>query len=67
MIQQRKVLLSSVEVKAGHKSLHLCMEFMTLRRSVLDRVSRDADRYIRLTNYCSGPCMPENAAVDAVE
>ena len=38
-----------------------------LMRSTLDEVSRDVGRYIRLTNYCSGLCMPEIAAMGALE
>ena len=38
-----------------------------LMRSALDEVSRDVGRYIRLTNYCSGLCMPEIAAMGALE
>jgi len=38
-----------------------------LMRAALDEVSREAGRYIRLTNYCSGLCMPEIAAMGALE
>ena len=38
-----------------------------LMRAALDEVSRDVGRYIRLTNYCSGLCMPEIAAMGALE
>src|SRR6266576_1430410 len=38
-----------------------------LMRSALDEVSRDVGHYIRLTNYCSGLCMPEIAAMGALE
>jgi beta-lysine 5,6-aminomutase alpha subunit len=38
-----------------------------LMRAALDEVSREAGRYIRLTNYCSGLCMPEIAAIGALE
>src|SRR5438132_6721253 len=38
-----------------------------LMRAALDEVSREAGRYIRLTNYCSGLCMPEIAALGALE
>jgi len=36
-------------------------------RSALDKVSEEEGRYIRLTNYCSGLCMPEIAAMGAFE
>src|SRR5256714_914489 len=39
----------------------------TLMRTALDDVSREVGRYIRLTNYCSGLCMPEIAAMGALE
>jgi beta-lysine 5,6-aminomutase alpha subunit len=38
-----------------------------LMRTALDEVSREEGRYIRLTNYCSGLCMPEIAAMGAFE
>jgi beta-lysine 5,6-aminomutase alpha subunit len=36
-------------------------------REALDDESRKLGRYIRLTNYCSGLCMPEIAALGAME
>ncbi len=38
-----------------------------LMRQALDEVSAEVGRYIRLVNYCSGLCMPEIAAMGAVE
>src|SRR5256714_3221825 len=38
-----------------------------LMRAALDETSREIRRYIRLTNYCCGLCMPEIAAMGAVE
>ena len=38
-----------------------------LMRAALDETSREVRRYIRLTNYCSGLCMPEIAAMGALE
>jgi len=38
-----------------------------LMRKALDEVSEELGRYIRLTNYCSGLCMPEIAAMGAFE
>jgi beta-lysine 5,6-aminomutase alpha subunit len=38
-----------------------------LMRSALDEVSQEVGRYVRLTNYCSGLCMPEIAAMGALE
>jgi beta-lysine 5,6-aminomutase alpha subunit len=42
-------------------------ENFRLMRSALDEVSEEQGRYIRLTNYCSGLCMPEIAAMGAFE
>ena len=36
-------------------------------REALDEVSREVGRYIRLVNYASGLCMPEIAAMGALE
>lgn len=36
-------------------------------RSALDEVSEEVGRYIQLVNYCSGLCMPEIAAMGALE
>ena len=38
-----------------------------LMRQALDEVSREVGRYIRLVNYASGLCMPEIAAMGALE
>ena len=36
-------------------------------RAALDDVSRELGRYVRLTNYASGLCMPEIAALAGLE
>lgn len=36
-------------------------------RDALDEVGEELGRYIRLCNYCSGLCMPEIAAMGAIE
>lgn len=36
-------------------------------REALDEVGREVQRYIRLTNYCSGLCMSEIAALGSLE
>lgn len=36
-------------------------------RKALDEVGKEVGRYIRLCNYCSGLCMPEIAAMGAME
>lgn len=42
-------------------------ENFRLMREALDEVSHEMGRYIRLCNYCSGLCMPEIAAMGAME
>ncbi|MCB2294380.1 lysine 5,6-aminomutase subunit alpha [Clostridium algoriphilum] len=42
-------------------------ENFRLMRVALDEVSEELGRYIRLCNYCSGLCMPEIAAMGAIE
>lgn len=38
-----------------------------IMREALDEVGEEVGRYIRLCNYCSGLCMPEIAAMGAIE
>lgn len=42
-------------------------ENFRIMRKALDEVSREVGRYIRLVNYASGLCMPEIAAMGAME
>ena len=42
-------------------------ENFRLMRAALDETGEKVGRYIRLTNYCSGLCMPEIAAMGALE
>lgn len=42
-------------------------ENFRIMRAALDEASADTGRYIRLVNYCSGLCMPEIAAMGALE
>lgn len=42
-------------------------ENFRLMREALDKVGDEIGRYIRLCNYCSGLCMPEIAAMGAIE
>lgn len=42
-------------------------ENFRLMRKALDEASEEHGRYIRLCNYCSGLCMPEIAAMGALE
>lgn len=42
-------------------------ENFRIMRNALDEVGKELGRYIRLCNYCSGLCMPEIAAMGAIE
>ncbi|KAB3532457.1 lysine 5,6-aminomutase subunit alpha [Alkaliphilus serpentinus] len=42
-------------------------ENFRVMRKALDEVGEEVGRYIRLCNYCSGLCMPEIAAMGAME
>ncbi|WP_218973057.1 lysine 5,6-aminomutase subunit alpha [Labilibaculum manganireducens] len=42
-------------------------ENFRIMRTALDKVGEEEGRYIRLCNYCSGLCMPEIAAMGAIE
>jgi len=51
----------------GFGGTYATQENFRLMRAALDEVGRQVKRYIRLTNYCSGLCMPEIAAMGAME
>ena len=51
----------------GFGGTYATQENFRLMRAALDEVGEEIGRYIRLTNYCSGLCMPEIAAMGAVE
>jgi len=51
----------------GYGGTYATQENFRLMRKALDKVSEELGRYIRLTNYCSGLCMPEIAAMGAFE
>jgi beta-lysine 5,6-aminomutase alpha subunit len=51
----------------GFGGTYATQENFKLMRKALDVVSEELGRYIRLTNYCSGLCMPEIAAMGAFE
>jgi len=53
--------------KEGFGGTYATQENFRLMRAALDKVSEEEGRYIRLTNYCSGLCMPEIAAMGAFE
>jgi beta-lysine 5,6-aminomutase alpha subunit len=51
----------------GFAGTFATQENFRLMRAALDETSAELGRYIRLTNYASGLCMPEIAALAAVE
>lgn len=51
----------------GFGGTYATQENFRLMRQALDEVGDEIGRYIRLTNYCSGLCMPEIAAMGAME
>ncbi len=51
----------------GFGGTYATQENFRLMRAALDEVGEKIGRYIRLTNYCSGLCMPEIAAMGAME
>jgi beta-lysine 5,6-aminomutase alpha subunit len=51
----------------GFGGTYATQENFRLMRAALDEVGQKVGRYIRLTNYCSGLCMPEIAAMGAIE
>ncbi len=52
---------------AGFGGTFATQENFRLMRAALDRVEPEVGRYVRLVNYCSGLCMPEIAAMGALE
>ncbi|WP_028309705.1 lysine 5,6-aminomutase subunit alpha [Desulfitibacter alkalitolerans] len=51
----------------GFGGTYATQENFRIMRQALDEVGEEAGKYIRLTNYCSGLCMPEMAAMGAME
>ncbi len=51
----------------GFGGTYATQENFRLMREALDEVGAELGRYIRLCNYCSGLCMPEIAAMGALE
>jgi beta-lysine 5,6-aminomutase alpha subunit len=51
----------------GFGGTYATQENFRIMRKALDEVSLEEGRYIRLCNYCSGLCMPEIAAMGALE
>lgn len=51
----------------GYGGTYATQENFRLMRGALDEESKRLGRYVRLVNYCSGLCMPEIAAMGALE
>ncbi|MCY0887106.1 MAG: lysine 5,6-aminomutase subunit alpha [Alicyclobacillaceae bacterium] len=51
----------------GFGGTYATQENFRIMREALDEVGEEVGRYIRLCNYCSGLCMPEIAAMGALE
>lgn len=51
----------------GFGGTYATQENFRLMRSALDKIGEEVGKYIRLCNYCSGLCMPEIAAMGAIE
>ncbi|HEX8009007.1 MAG TPA: lysine 5,6-aminomutase subunit alpha [Trebonia sp.] len=53
--------------REGYAGTYATRENFRLMRAALDQTSRELGRYVRLTNYASGLCMPEIAALAGLE
>jgi beta-lysine 5,6-aminomutase alpha subunit len=52
---------------SGFGGTFATQENFRIMRAALDEVEPEIGRYVRLVNYCSGLCMPEIAAMGALE
>ncbi len=53
--------------REGYAGTYATQENFRLMRAALDEVSVELGRYVRLTNYASGLCMPEIAALAGLQ
>ena len=53
--------------REGYAGTYATQENFRLMRAALDDVSSELGRYVRLTNYASGLCMPEIASLAGLE
>jgi beta-lysine 5,6-aminomutase alpha subunit len=53
--------------REGYAGTYATQENFRLMRAALDEVSGELGRYVRLTNYASGLCMPEIATLAGLE
>ena len=55
------------ETTEGFGGTYATQANFKLMRAALDKAGDEVGRYVRLCNYCSGLCMPEIAAIGAME
>jgi len=53
--------------REGYAGTYATQENFRIMRAALDDVSKELGRYVRLTNYASGLCMPEMAVLAGLE
>ncbi len=53
--------------REGYAGTYATQENFRLMRTALDQTSKELGRYVRLTNYASGLCMPEIATLAGLE
>ena len=53
--------------REGYAGTYATQENFRLMRAALDQTSKELGRYVRLTNYASGLCMPEIATLAGLE
>jgi beta-lysine 5,6-aminomutase alpha subunit len=53
--------------REGYAGTYATQENFRIMRAALDDVSKELGRYVRLTNYASGLCMPEIATLAGLE
>lgn len=53
--------------REGYGGTYATQENFRIMRRALDEAGEEIKRYVRLCNYCSGLCMPEIAAMGALE
>ncbi|HEX2301012.1 MAG TPA: lysine 5,6-aminomutase subunit alpha, partial [Pseudonocardiaceae bacterium] len=53
--------------REGYAGTYATQENFRIMRAALDDVSKEVGRYVRLTNYASGLCMPEIAVLAGLE
>ncbi len=55
------------ETREGYAGTYATQANFALMRAALDETSKELGRYVRLTNYASGLCMPEIAVLAGLE